>query len=237
MPTTRPRSRKNPVSTDCCRHWSSAGASAVRVAVVPPSISSATSGCRPASSVASSAAVRRSPRATRASRNAETAAASGLPLQSSSADSRMARMLLPGAPASARSRSTRSPHSPRANRFFARSAHSAGGLRPAAIAAECARAQELGAARAAIANASSRTRPGLQSSATRRVKSSSSSSSSASTHSWFSASCFARAFASMRPSSSWRGITSFVLEPRWCRRVPRPGQAMQATGVCFDGCK
>ena len=142
-------------------------------------------------------------------------------------------MHLLGTTASARSRSTRSPHSARANRFFARSAQSAEGLRPAAIAAYVPARRNFEPSRPAIANASSRTRPGLQSSVTSCPKSSSSSSSSASSHSWFSASCLARAFASTSPSSSWRGIARFVLETQWTRespvRVRRRGE-----GICFD---
>ena len=52
-------------------------------------------------------------------------------------------MLLVGTTASARRRSWRSPYSARANRFFARSAHSAGGLASGGDRGERARAEEL----------------------------------------------------------------------------------------------
>ena len=58
-------------------------------------------------------------------------------------------MLLVGTTASARRRSWRSPYSARANRFFARSVHSGGGLRPPAIAASVPARRNFDASRAA----------------------------------------------------------------------------------------
>ena len=198
--TRRPSSRKKSTSIVVVCHCSSAGRSAALVATSVPSISSRTSGCRPASSSSSSSTVRSSPAATRASRKREISRASGLPLQSSSAFASTAGITVPSLSASARRSSWRSPHSPRSNRLSAPSVQPGGAGRPAAIAAMAPARRNFEPRSATSANVSSSMLSGSASSSTSRSNSSSTSSSSTSTHGYDDASSC--------PSSitSWIGV-------------------------------
>ena len=226
--TIRPSVRKKSTSIVSVCHCSSAGVSAARVSVSVRSISSRTRGCRLGESSSRSSPVSSSPFLTRASSRVEISRASGLPLQSSSADASTAGRIFSSTSARARRRSWRSPHSPRSNRVSVPSIQSGGGSRPSAIATIAAARRNFEPRSAASAKASSSICSASPSSSTSRVKSSSYSRSSTSTQGCLDASVCPSSVASSRGVCR-RLRTVRALSPV---RVRRCGQR-----VCFDACK